>query len=136
MLTNFTSGTDYYWIIRSVNDAGFSAWSMVNKLNIGVGGFDGPLLTFPEDNAVNLGEQVKLTWESMKGADYYQLQMAHSDDFVDIFIDTTEVMDEELLVQGLENGTNYFWRARANDSDGVGSGLKGKFLQYNYTPSK
>ena len=124
VLTNFTSGTDYYWIIRSVNDAGFSAWSMVNKLNIGVGGFDGPLLTFPEDNAVNLGEQVKLTWESMKGADYYQLQMAHSDDFVDIFIDTTEVMDEELLVQGLENGTNYFWRVRANDSDGVSSWSK------------
>ena len=81
---------------------------MVNKLNIGVGGFDGPLLTFPDDNAVNLGEQVKLTWESMKGADYYQLQMAHSDDFVDIFIDTTEVMDEELLVQGLENGPTIF----------------------------
>ena len=67
---------------------------------------------------------MKLTQESMKGADYYQLQMAHSDDFVDIFIDTTEVMDEELLVQGLENGTNYFWRVRANDSDGVSSGHK------------
>ena len=117
LLSNFNSGTDYYWRIRSVNDSGFSSWSVINNLNIGVGGFEGPLLIFPDNNAVDLGEQLKLTWETMKGADNYQLQIAYSNDFVDIFIDTTEVMDEELLVQGLENGMNYFWRVRATDSE-------------------
>ena len=117
LLSNFNSGTDYYWRIRSVNDSGFSSWSGINNLNIGVGGFEGPLLIFPDNNAVDLGEQLKLTWETMKGADNYQLQIAYSNDFVDIFIDTTEVMDEELLVQGLENGMNYFWRVRATDSE-------------------
>ena len=117
LLSNFNSGTDYYWRIRSVNDSGFSSWSVIHNLNIGVGGFEGPLLIFPDNNAVDLGEQLKLSWETMKGADNYQLQIAYSNDFVDIFIDTTEVMDEELLVQDLENGMNYFWRVRATDSE-------------------
>lgn len=115
-LTDFASGTEYFWRVRSVNGGGSSAWSDVRWLDIGVGGFAGPDLISPEDDDAGVNNEVLLNWDSITGADEYQVQVSVSSSFETTEIDTSGVEMAQLVVSGLQTATTYYWRVRATDS--------------------
>lgn len=85
-----------------------------------------PGLTFPSDNAVNIGLKPVFTWTSVSGANAYELQLTRIEDFSEVVLENLNVPGTSFgFNQFLEGGSEYFWRVRAKNDciTGVWSGV-------------
>ena len=81
---------------------------------------EAPLIAGPEDNLELLlgdAETVELSWQPVKGAGSYALQVSQSRLFVDNVIDV-EGRSKTSATLGLRAGGSFLWRVAAFDSDG------------------
>ncbi|TZE83202.1 IPT/TIG domain-containing protein [Calorimonas adulescens] len=63
------------------------------------------------------GDTIKLTWDQLRGADFYQIYARESGDDDYHFIATTE--DNEYYVKGLDRDTQYYFKLEAINSYGI-----------------
>ena len=112
-ISDLEIGYEYYWRARaSINNVlgeysntyKFSTYSDVPKV----------VLRSPVNDSTILGTSVWLKWKSVSGRDYYQMQLATDNNFTNIveFLDTLHI--NEILVDNLIKGQDYYWRARAS----------------------
>ncbi|GEM_PF-567116 len=76
-----------------------------------------PVLVEPSQNAQNTGNTVKLSWEEIKRADKYQLQISESQDFGSVNVDST-VSGTVYTTSSLSSETTYYWRVKAIKTGG------------------
>jgi subtilisin-like proprotein convertase family protein len=79
-------------------------------------------LQLPADGAGGVSQAPVLTWTGSPNADTYQVQIAASPSFEQntIAFDQSNVAAATLNASGLEKGTVYYWRIRANNACGAG----------------
>ncbi len=121
-VTGLSFLTTYFWRVRAVNGAGNSAWTApVSFTTLAPDIPAVPVLTTPVTNATGIATSSTLMWDSVSGADNYDVQVS----LVSDFSTTTAVFDavtaQNVQVTGLANLTAYFWRVRAGNVGGKSS---------------
>ncbi len=78
-----------------------------------------PVLTNPEDEAKGVSLPVSLSWESVSGANAYDVEVTTPGTAAPV-VDTIGVKTTTLLVRDLGMDTEYFWKVRATSPQGHG----------------
>ena len=107
----FTFGNTYNWRVCAAHINDTSDWSEVWTFET----INEVLLTSPEDGMVNVIRLPVLEWEEILGITEYQLQYNTTPDFTDPIADELILAgsNEFQVVYILDEGQEYFWRARA-----------------------
>jgi len=108
----------YYWRVRVVIGQDSSEWSPVWQFKTRMAN---AILNYPADSQTGLGQEINFEWESVIGAEYYQLQISKSDDFNDLVYSKDSITGTEHLVPELEKGLVYFWRVRVWNNESIGT---------------
>jgi hypothetical protein len=80
-----------------------------------------PSLSSPSSGATGSGASQELTWNSVSGAESYGLQVASNSSFTSVGLSRIGLTSTSFTVNGLENGTKYYWRVNATNSCGTGA---------------
>jgi len=119
-LTNiFNYSTTYIWRIAAGNDFGttYSNYFTFTTKNEPVVELDPPILTSPENNAIDIILPTILQWQDVIGATGYEIQLRDVNNISTITMDTTSATSElTLSISSLEDGTKYVWSVRATSA--------------------
>lgn len=78
-----------------------------------------PTLTSPVDGSAGQPLTPTLTWSTVTGAASYHVQVSTGNTFSTILIEDSTLTSASKALNGLTNGTQYFWRVRAKNAGGV-----------------
>jgi hypothetical protein len=84
-----------------------------------------PVLKNPANNSINQPTTINLSWEAVKGADAYQLQISEKNDFTALIYDDSLIAEPSKRVSGLNKNKQYYWRVNARNA--------GEISQYSDT---
>lgn len=76
-----------------------------------------PVLTFPNNNAVNQPDALVFKWQAVTEAIDYQIQVSRLADFSLVAQDNQTLGAVQQPLSELENNVNYYWRVRAVDTN-------------------
>ncbi len=76
-------------------------------------------LVFPTQNEMIEGNSTTMRWLALADADSYDLQISYDSDFNNLFLDQSNLTNNERVIQLEESGI-YYWRARAKNEHGTG----------------
>ncbi len=113
IVSGLTSGTQYYWRVRTKNGSSasqFSAtWDFLTALQT-------PAQVFPQNSSVAIPTNVTLRWSPVPGALHYHIQLGTDSTFVTgITKNDSTIVDTSRTVNGLAASTWYYWRIRARN---------------------
>ena len=82
---------------------------------------DVPVLSLPEQGAIDQLIELTLQWGAGDNAQNYQVQLDDDDDLSSPLFDESFIAEDEsnLAVSGLAHSTTYFWRVRADSPGGT-----------------
>ena len=80
---------------------------------------DTPNLIYPTDDATNIDLDLTFIWQSVTGADYYQLQVATDADFANLLFDQSAIINPNFDYTLPDELTEYFWRVNAHNSSEI-----------------
>jgi PKD repeat protein len=121
--------TNYYWRVRASNEVGYGEWSEIwgfkteeKPINVPLS----PLLSSPDNGAVSQAITPNLVWDSVDNATSYFIELSEDSLFVNNQESknwvTTGATDYTLTTsEALKYSTKYFWRVKAQNSEGVNS---------------
>lgn len=118
---DLNGGTTYYWRVQAENNSDQSDWSSRSFTTVsGSGDLDAPVLTYPTDGATDITLTPTLTWDEVDEAEEYEIELSTESDFSSTVFSEDGLEDTEYAIGSgtLENGTTYFWRVKALNSDG------------------
>jgi hypothetical protein len=118
VVSGLANGTQYYWRVRAKNIGGVSGWSTVWDFTTSTPPGT-PVLVSPANGATSQPVSLTLVWNTATNAATYHLQVATDIGFTSIFAQDSLLTDSQLVVSGLSNSTNYYWRVRAKNSGGI-----------------
>jgi len=78
-----------------------------------------PILRSPGNGAANQLIPVTLDWDASPGATSYQAQVSTDSSFTQIIEDTSGLMSDSYVVNGLANNKQYWWRVSATNMGGT-----------------
>ncbi len=114
LISGLSYFTKYYWRVAGTNSNGDGDWSEIWNFNTILAN---PSLLSPVRDSKNNLTNLTFNWESVTGAQTYDIQI---DDNIDFSSLDKEVLGHgliELDVTGLKNATRYFWRAKAHNTN-------------------
>ncbi len=117
---DLADSTHYFWRVRASVDGQKSAWSEVWSFETELRPPEVPEWK-PEDGADGVETDILVEWSGSERAETYNLQLAEDEDFEELVIDETDIVDTEFKASELSSGTTYFWRVEAINEVG-GSG--------------
>ncbi|MBD3241991.1 MAG: hypothetical protein GF331_15485 [Chitinivibrionales bacterium] len=116
--TGLSAETTYYWRVFARLSGGRSDWSVIRSFTTVPPPPPQVTLVAPADGAADLAVSVDLLWFSAATAASYQVQVSTQADFSSTVKDSAGVNDTSLVLSGLANGVQYFWRVRGANSGG------------------
>ena len=78
-----------------------------------------PALSYPADGDDITPTTVSFEWESAEAAQSYHLQVAKDAEFQEMVTDAADITSTTYDVEDLSHESNYFWRVRAVNEDGL-----------------
>lgn len=78
-----------------------------------------PTLLSPLDGATGVSTAPTLSWYNSSGATTYHLQVSTNSTFANTLLDQVSVTGASYSIDGLANGTSYYWRVRAINAGGT-----------------
>ena len=113
-------GREYYWKVLAMHPEASTSESSEIFSFITVALPNIPVLTKPENNAVNVDLKPRLEWEKIPNADYYQVQIARDGQFSDMVFEFEHAaLNRVPLLQKLDGNTDYYWHVRAHNGAGA-----------------
>jgi hypothetical protein len=129
------NGTTYYWRVRAVNDGGTSGYSSRSFTTI-VAAPSAPTLVSPANGATGVSTTPTLSWNSVSGADRYEVEVHGNSGFTNIIFQNLNVTGTSVAVSpALQNGTTYYWRVRAVNDGGTSGYSSRSFTTIVAAPS-
>ena len=117
---NLNNSTTYFWRAAAKNTAGEGKWTSVwNFKTIGAKP-DIIALTSPVNGAANISLNPTLTWDSLKSATGYNLQVSDRQDFMGTIVDQTNIMFPRFAISNLAGKTPYYWRVKGLNDGAIG----------------
>lgn len=113
-LTHFK---DYFWRVKAKRSDEEAAWSETYEFQTIIGKVS---LSSPTPGLLDQPMSGTLEWESLNGADDYDLQIATNSDFSNIVTSRTGITELSSDYSGFDFETQYFWRVRGSYSAGKG----------------
>jgi hypothetical protein len=112
--------TEYYWRVRSVGGEGIeSPWSEIWTFKTLISPPEKPNLVSPLNGSVGVGLEVSLEWGATERAEWYTLQLASDEGFINLIVNVDSLEQTTLTVDDLSKETMYYWRVRASNLGGV-----------------
>ncbi len=115
LVTGLSSGTTYYYQVRSANAGGISPSSnTISQITI-------PADPTALEETVNTQTSFTANWSAVTGATRYYLDVASDAAFTSILTSYNSVSAalNSSVVSGLSNGTTYYYRVRATNAAGT-----------------
>jgi uncharacterized lipoprotein YddW (UPF0748 family) len=111
------SSGPYYFVVTSL-DRNYNESQMSNVVEVFPP--QSPILSFPENETVDVPDTVTFIWHSSELASSYRIQIS-TDPFFgsNMFLDESGIVDSSITVTDLEGQTLYFWRINAVNAGGV-----------------
>jgi GH18 family chitinase len=118
------NNTKYYWRVQGTNQYGSGTQSSTNSFTtvaaITIPGQPTPLS--PLNNALNQAISLQLKWTKVSGATSYIVQLSRSTTFNSLDLADSSLTDTVRQISSLLNNTIYYWRVKAKNSAGMGTG--------------
>jgi uncharacterized lipoprotein YddW (UPF0748 family) len=108
----------YYWRVNASNGGGTGQYSAVWSFMTGFS--PAPLLALPSHGTLNVPIPVHFSWYSAPGALTYDFQLSTNSLFSPSIVDTSGLVDTAIVVSGLQELRNHFWRVRTVNAAGAG----------------
>jgi hypothetical protein len=112
-VSGLSGSTTYYWRVRAKNSATISPWtnpwSFTTYLTT-------PGLVNPGNGAINQPITPTLTWNMVKGALTYRVQVSTAATFSSTVVDDSAVIDTLKNISTLSYSKTYYWRVRAKNN--------------------
>ncbi len=106
--------TNYYWRARACRAYDTSKWSETFRFRtLAVP----PALISPAEDAQKQQLQITFEWEGLPTAIYYSVQISADNKFSGLFLDTTGIVQNKVIIGGLSSSRQYFWRVAAKYGD-------------------
>lgn len=102
----------YYWRVRGENRFGKSNWSKVFVFKTATLP-EKPILQLPADGTQDNDPILRLTWNKIRNASHYSLQIAQDNKFQELLYDEHNFGGQTFHLAGLENFASYYWRVKA-----------------------
>ncbi len=106
-------GTKYYWRVIAHDSSGYSNWSSAWYFTTQQSTSDIPVPVSPVDGSKNQSLTVVCRWDSLPGAQMFDLQLSNAPGFDTLVIDDSTISATSAVIKNLFNSTTYFWRVRA-----------------------
>ncbi len=111
--------TTYFWRVAVINSANCNGtWSAVNSISTVV---NVPTLVTPANNSIKQKTALAFIWTAVEGAELYDLEVANDNTFGTIVASLYNNTKVNAFISNLVNSTEYFWRVRAKNDDGIGA---------------
>lgn len=114
--------TEYFWRVKSINDAGKSDWSDVWSFTTRGGLPQKVTLISPNNESEDVKFPFQLEWAADENAESYALQVADQSDFggFSVIISESSLSETDFQIEStdLETNTTYYWRIKANSTGG------------------
>jgi hypothetical protein len=119
LVNNLDFLTDYFWRVKSKNEAGWGNFSGWNKFTTIIEKPEIPLLESPLSGTNGLVQPITLLWNSSIRAEKYELEVSSDSLFGTIVYSDTTLTDTTKILPDLANLTTYYWRIRAKNIGGM-----------------
>ena len=114
--SNLENNTKYYWRVAAKNTEGTGDWSEVWDFSTRIAT---PSLISPAQNAIKIQNYGKLNWQSVQGAESYNVQLSQSNNFATKIIDETSLSNTTIDYVDLGLESDYYWHVSASNPDGT-----------------
>jgi hypothetical protein len=115
---DLSNNMTYYWRVNATNGSVISPYSTVWSFNTGLVAPAVPTLIYPANNATGVPLSITLSWNASANAELYDVEVSKNSAFTPVVVTKTNQSSTSVLVDGLENGTLYYWRVKAKNSVG------------------
>ncbi|MBI3005411.1 MAG: fibronectin type III domain-containing protein [Ignavibacteriales bacterium] len=109
----------YYWRVNGTNAGGTSDWSSVWSFTTMPVPPAVPMLSSPENGAIDVPVNTSVLWNPSDGASTYRVQISTDSTFTSVTIDQSDLSEQSYSTSGLSNSTRYFWRVNATNGGGT-----------------
>jgi len=116
--SNLEPDVAYYWKVKAKSVDVDGDWSSAWTFTTGLGKVE---LSYPSNNSKGIQVNGQLTWNSMSGAQSYDVQISTQPDFSTKLVDATGVSTTNYSYSQLESNKLYYWKVRAVSSSGPGA---------------
>jgi len=110
--------TDYYWRVRAKNQTGWGSYSNWSKFTTIINSPSVVTLVSPTNNSERIIKPVKLSWIKSSFAESFTLQLSIDVNFTTAVLDSSGIIDSNLVFVNLSDLTNYYWRVKASNAGG------------------
>ncbi|MCI0707844.1 MAG: T9SS type A sorting domain-containing protein [Ignavibacteriae bacterium] len=105
--------TSYYWRVRASNSGGASNWSPVWSFTTAGEQLSAPELSSPSNGAADQPTTLTLRWNAVLLATSYDLQISTTQDFSNLVVNASTILETSRTVGPLDPATTYYWRVRS-----------------------
>lgn len=74
-----------------------------------------PVNDFPADNSTGVPVSTEFSWNSVLGADSYDLEISDEINFTNIILFESDILENVFSVQNLNTNTTYYWRVKSKN---------------------
>ena len=78
-----------------------------------------PKLILPANGAVGITSPTMFKWQRIVGADKYIFELSEFNDFRDVYIKDSSVVDSSITISALLPNSHYYWRVKAKSDFGI-----------------
>ena len=115
------SNTNYYWRARGNNTCGSGPWSSIRGFITASCSVPGkPALSSPSSGATGVSSTPTLDWGDVSGATSYDVQVCSDSGCLSLAGSANVSSSQWTVSPALNSNTNYYWRARGNNTCGSG----------------
>jgi hypothetical protein len=108
--TNLGFNTKYYWRVKAIQNSTEGDWSAARTFTTII---SPPFLLEPHNDTTDIPTDVILTWESVEGAESYQIQVSGNPDFKKTILNIKDYKKTDYIYNDFIPSSEYFWRVRA-----------------------
>jgi hypothetical protein len=114
-------GTLYYWRVKANNSCGSGPWTSIRNFTTICPLPAAPSLSSPANGATGVSTTPALDWADVSGATSYDVQVCSNNTCSTVVTSANVATSTWTVSPALSQGTQYYWRVKANNSCGSGS---------------